>query len=171
MEHTNWLKQAPDRPLFPDLLWSRPENKRQAGKSLIVGGNSHGFAAPITAYNAAVAAGIGSARVILPQALKKTLGTSFAEAEFAPSTPSGSLSQRALDIILESAKWADGVFLAGDFGRNSETAVLLSAFMDRFDRQVTVAQDGLDYFLGSNSPLLNRSNTVSVINMGKLQNL
>jgi NAD(P)H-hydrate repair Nnr-like enzyme with NAD(P)H-hydrate dehydratase domain len=95
MENTNWLKQVADKPLFPDLLWSRPENKRQAGKLLIVGGNLHGFAVPMAAYNAATAAGIGSARVILPEKLKKALGTSFTEAEFAPSTPSGSLSRQA----------------------------------------------------------------------------
>ncbi len=171
MEDTNWLKQAPDKPLFPDLVWSRPENKRQAGKLLIIGGNQHGFAAPVAAYNAAVAAGVGTTRVILPQALKKVLGTSFAEAEFAPSTPSGSLARQALDMVLENAKWADAVLLAGDFGRNSETAVLLSSFLDKFNGQVTAAQDGLDYFLGPNSPLLNRPNTLSVINMGKLQKL
>jgi NAD(P)H-hydrate repair Nnr-like enzyme with NAD(P)H-hydrate dehydratase domain len=171
MEDTNWLKQTLDKPLFSDLLWSRPENKRQAGKLLIIGGNSHGFAAPVAAYNAATAAGIGSARAMLPEVLRKALGTSFAEAEFAPNTPSGSFSRRALDMLLENAKWADGVLLAGDFGRNSETAVLLSSFLDKYDEQVTVSQDGLDYFLGSNSPLLNRENILSVINLGKLQKL
>lgn len=171
MDDTNWLKQTVDKPLFPDLLWSRPEIKRQAGKLLIIGGNKHGFAAPMTAYNAAMKAGAGSARVVLPKALDKLLGTSFTEAEFVPSTPSGSLAKRALDQVLESAQWADGVLLAGDFGRNSETAILLSSFMDKYKGEVTVAHDGLDYFLSSNSPLLNRPDTLSVINMGKLQKL
>ena len=93
------------------------------------------------------------------------------EMEFASSTPSGSLAKQALDTLLENAKWADGVLLAGDFGRNSETAVLLGTFMDKFVGQVTVAQDGLDYFLSPNSPLSNRQNTLSLINMGKLQKL
>lgn len=171
MENSIWLTQTADKPLFPDLLWSRPENKRQAGKLLIIGGSKHGFAAPVTAYNAALAAGIGSARVILPEALKKALGTSFAEAEFVSNTPSGSLARRSLDAILENSKWADSVLLAGDFGRNSETAILLSSFMEKFDGQVMVSQDGLDYFLDNNSPLLRRQNTSSVINMGKLQKL
>lgn len=171
MEDTSWLKQAADKPLFPDLLWSRPENKRQAGKLLIIGGSLHGFAAPVAAFNAALAAGIGSARVILPEALRKTLGRSFKEAEFAPGTPSGSFSKQALDMFLENTKWADGVLLAGDFGHNSETAILLSSFMDKFKGQVTVSQDSLDYFLGPNSPFLNRPNTLSAINMSKLQKL
>src|SRR6476660_954324 len=99
MENTNWLKQAPDKPLFPDLLWSRPENKRQAGKLLVVGGNGQGFASPAAAYGAAIAAGIGAAKVILPDSLEKTLGKSFPEAIFAPSTPSGSFARLALGTL------------------------------------------------------------------------
>jgi NAD(P)H-hydrate repair Nnr-like enzyme with NAD(P)H-hydrate dehydratase domain len=171
MENTNWLKQAPNKPLFPDLLWSRPENKRQAGKLLIVGGNSHGFAAPATAFGGATAAGVGVVRVLLPDSLRKTIGTSFTEAEFAPRTPSGSFAKKALDSLLDGAKWADMVLLAGDFGRNSETAVLLGSFMDKYSGPVTVAEDGLDYFLAANGTLLNRQDTLSVINLGKLQKL
>ncbi|MGA3150094.1 MAG: hypothetical protein ABSD10_00540 [Candidatus Saccharimonadales bacterium] len=171
MENTNWLKQTPDKPLFPDLLWSRPENKRQAGKLLIVGGSSHGFATPATAFVAAAKAGIGTARVLLPDSTRKILGTSFAEAIFAPSTPSGSFSRQASAELLENAEWAEGVLLAGDFGRNSETAILLDSFLDKYSGQVTVAQDGLDYFLGPSSKLVNRPNTVLVINLGKLQKL
>ncbi|HXY18323.1 MAG TPA: hypothetical protein VEH48_02805, partial [Candidatus Nitrosopolaris sp.] len=132
MEDTNWLRQTPDKPLFPDLLWSRPENKRQRGKLLIVGGNSHGFAAPASAFAAAGTAGIGAARVLLPDATQKTIGTGFTDAVFAPSTPSGSFSRQALAELLENAGWADGVLLAGDFGRNSETAILLESFLDKY---------------------------------------
>lgn len=171
METTNWLKQAPDKPLFPDLLWSRPENKRQAGKLLVIGGNAYGFSAPVTAYSASLAAGAGTVRVILPEALKKAVGTSFAEAEFAPSTPSGSFAKDALDLFLENANWADGVLLAGDFGRNSETSVLLNSFLEKFSGQITIAGDALDYFLNANSPLIDRPETVSNINMGKVQKL
>ena len=171
MENTNWLKQTADKPLFPDLLWSRPENKRQAGKLLIVGGSVDGFAAPATAFAAATKAGIGTVRVLLPDSTKKILGKSFAEAEFTPSTPSGSFSRQALAQLLENAEWADGVLLAGDFGRNSETAVLLDSFLDKYAGQVTVAQDGLDYFWGPASKLLSRPETLSVINLGKLQKL
>ena len=171
MENTNWLKQTPDKPLFEDLLWSRPENKRARGKLLIAGGSSHGFAAPAAAFAAANKAGIGSVRVLLPSSTQKTLGTSFAEAVFAPSTPSGSFSQQALGELLEQAEWADGILLAGDFGRNSETAILLDSFLDKYSGPVTAAQDSLDYFLGAKSKLLSRPGTISVINLGKLQKL
>lgn len=166
-----WLKQTKEEALFPDLLWSRPENKRFAGKLLIVGGNSHSFAAPAISFSAAAKAGIGTTRVLLPEPLKKLLGASFPEAEFGPATLSGSFGKMALAQLLEAAQWADGVLLAGDFGRNSETAILLDTFMDKFEGQVTVAQDGLDYFWRPKSPLIERGDTLSVINLGKLQKL
>ncbi len=171
MENTSWLRQTPDKPLFPDLLWSRPENKRLAGKLLIVGGSSHGFATPAAAFAAAGKAGIGSARVLLPDATQKIIGTSFAEAVFAPSTPNGSFSRQALGELLDNAAWADAVLLAGDFGRNSETAILLESFMDKYAGHVTVAGDALDYFLAAKSRLLTRADTLAVINLGKLQKL
>lgn len=170
MADTYWLKQT-DKPLFEDILWSRPENKRQAGKLLIVGGNLHGFAAPGSAYGAALKAGIGACRVLLPDKLRKTVSKLMPEAEFAPSTLSGSFSKNALAQLMEEAAWADGVLLVGDFGRNSETAILLDSFLDKHQGQVTIAQDGLDYFLGPNSPLIERADTLAVINLGKLQKL
>ena len=173
MEDTSWLKQT-DEPLFPDLLWSKPENKRQAGKLLIAGGNLHSFAAPAAAYAAAVKAGIGSVKVLLPDSLKSQIGHfqgPALEIEFGGSTPSGSFARTVLAKLLEEAERANGVLLAGDFGHNSETAIVLDSFMDKYEGQVTVAGDALDYFLGSNSRILSRKNTLSVINLGKLQKL
>jgi NAD(P)H-hydrate repair Nnr-like enzyme with NAD(P)H-hydrate dehydratase domain len=71
---TYWLKQTPDKPLFPNMLWSKPENKLHAGKLLVIGGNLHGFSAPATAFAEARKAGIGSQRVVLPDAIQKTVG-------------------------------------------------------------------------------------------------
>lgn len=171
MANTFWLKQTRDKPLFPDLMWSRPENKRLAGKLLIVGGNLHGFAAPAAAFAASEKAGIGTVRILLPNKLQKTVGRMIPEAIFSPSTPSGSFAKSALADLLDNSSWADGLLLAGDFGRNSETAILLDSFMNKYEGQVTVAQDGLDYFWNKNSPLINRPRTTSAINLGKLQKL
>jgi len=170
MENTNWLKQTRDTPLFPDLLWSRPENKRHAGKLLIVGGNKHGFAAPAAAYSAAEKAGVGSGRVLLPESLRRTVG-SLLEADFAPSNISGSFAKSSLAIFLEHAAWADGVLLSGNLGRNSETAVVLDSFVQKYQAILVVADDALDYFINAGSQILARPDTVLVINLGKLQKL
>jgi len=73
MGTTNWLRQTPDKAAFADLLWSQPQNKRSAGKLLIVGGNLHSFTAVSQSYASATKAGAGSVRVLLPDALQKSL--------------------------------------------------------------------------------------------------
>lgn len=171
MENTNWLKQKAGSPLFPDLIWSRPENKRFAGKLLIIGGNLHGFAAPAEAYAEASKAGVGSSKVLLPDKLQRSIGRAFPEGEFGPSTQSGSFSQQSLSILLELAEWADGVLLAGDFGRNSETAIVLEKFIDKYKGKLAASGDSLDYFLNAKSQLIGRQQTTLIINLGKLQKL
>lgn len=166
-----WHKQTPAKPLFPDLQWSRPENRLFAGKLLIVGGNVHGFTATAEAYGTAEKAGIGTTRVLLPDVLKKTVGRIFPPAEYAPSTPSGSFSQRALGELLPMGAWADGVLLAGDLGRNSETAILLEKFVTTYSGQVTMTRDAADYFTSSPRLILDRADTLLVISFAQLQKL
>jgi ADP-dependent NAD(P)H-hydrate dehydratase / NAD(P)H-hydrate epimerase len=166
-----WHRQKPDKPLFPDLLWSRPENRAHAGKLLIIGGNAYGFAAPAEAFAQSTKAGIGTARVLLPDSLQKTVGRTFVAGEYAPSTPSGSFSQKALAELLSAAQWADGTLLAGDFGRNSETAILLEKFLDKYQGQLTITQDAADYFSKTPAKLLDRPETLLVISFAQLQRL
>lgn len=171
MTDTFWSKQTKDKPLFEDLLWSRPENKRYAGKLLVVGGNLHGFSAPANAYSAALKAGIGTVRVILPDKLAKTVGKLIPEAQFAPSTLSGSFARPSLAKLLEEAKWADGALLAGDFGRNSETAVLLEGFIDKYDGLLSITDDAIDYFIAHSDKLMGRYNFVITTDVARLQKL
>ncbi|HEX2557792.1 MAG TPA: hypothetical protein VHK86_05680 [Nitrososphaera sp.] len=171
MESTNWLRQTPGKPLFEDVLWSRPETVSRAGKLLIIGGNLHGFAAPAAAYAAALKAGIGSCRVLLPDSTKRMLGKGIFEADFAPSTPSGSFARSALGQVIENSQWADGVLLAGDLGRNSETAVMLDSFSSKYKGQLTLSHDTVGYFLSSTNHVPAREKTSLVINLGKLQKL
>jgi hypothetical protein len=171
MQNDYWHRQTPDKPLFSDLLWSRPENKRQAGKLLIVGGNLHGFAAPATAYSEALKAGIGQARVLLPDSLQKTVGRILEAGEYAPSTPSGSFARPALAELLAMAGWADGVLLAGDFGRNSETAILLEQSVNKHGGQLTLTKDAVDYFAKTPTALLGRADTTLVLSFSQLQQL
>jgi hypothetical protein len=171
MEREYWHRQSNDKPLFPDLLWSRPENKNLAGKLLIIGGNKYEFAAPAEAYQRAVNSGIGFARVLLPDALQKTVGRAFEAGEYAPSTPSGSFSQKALDEYLRLSSWADGVMLSGDLGRNSETAIVLEKFAEKYSGRLTITKDAADYFTSSPQKILNRPETTFVISLAQLQKI
>jgi len=164
-----WQRQAQGKPLFPDLLWSRPENRTYAGKLLVIGGNAHGMAAPAEAFAEAEKAGVGSCRVILPQSLKRLAGGVLPAVEFAMHNPSGGFSQMALGEMLQQAQWADGILLAGDFGRNSETAILLEKFLEKFQGQVTLTKDAVDYFTTTVQPVGERPQTTLVLSFSQLQ--
>lgn len=219
-----WFRQAKE-PLFPDLLWSRPENKLQAGKLLIIGGHEHLFAAPAEAYSESLTAGIGVAKVLLPDKLQTILrhmtqamngdaaqgsqeeqtnrisytgserltpadtvmrskraglpgsarqqGSAMHELvwEFAPSNKSGSFSQKALAEWLDFADWANGVLLAGDFGRNSETSILIEKFLQKYSEQITLSKDAVDSITASVKSTLNRPLTTLVITIAQLQKI
>ena len=60
-------------PLFPDVEWSRPEQRTMRGRLGIIGGNKLGFAGVAEAYTTALQAGAGEVRVLLPDILKKTM--------------------------------------------------------------------------------------------------
>jgi NAD(P)H-hydrate repair Nnr-like enzyme with NAD(P)H-hydrate dehydratase domain len=165
-----WQKQGSE-PLFPDLLWSRPENKRTAGKLLIIGGNLHNFSAPGQAYEAATQAGTGTAKVLLPEGLRKTIGAVLENCEFAPMNKSGSFAKEALAEWLEWAAWADGVVLAGDIGRNSETAIVTEQFLKHYRGQLTITQDALDQFRDDPKALFQRPQTTIVASFGQLQKM
>ena len=171
MTATYWHKQSIDKPLFPDLLWSRPETKSQSGKLLIIGGNSFGFGAVGEAYNQATESGAGSVRILLPLAVKKVAGGVLPDVEFGASTPSGSFGKAALGEWLTQAQWADSVLLAGDLGRNSETAILLEEFLAKYPGQITLAKDTADYCLVRPELVLNRPDTLLVISLSQLQKI
>lgn len=171
MERTYWLKQTKEKPLFPDLMWSRPEMKSQAGKLLVLGGNVHGFAAAAESYSEATKAGAGSVRVLLPDSLQRTVGRVFEAGEYVPSTPSGSFSRQALSDVLAASLWSDAVMLAGDFGHNSETAVLLESFLDKSQGMCAITQDALDYFTKTPLKLLERQGTLITASFAQLQRM
>jgi ADP-dependent NAD(P)H-hydrate dehydratase / NAD(P)H-hydrate epimerase len=171
MDQAYWHKQTHDKPLFPDLLWSRPENRAYAGKLLIIGGNAYGFAAPAEAYREAIQAGIGTIQALLPDAVKPSIGKILETGDFAPSTPSGSFSQKALNDFLIHAAWADGVLFAGDVGRNSETAIVFEKFMSHYSGQLTITKDAVDYMTAAPAHALHRENTAFVISFAQLQRM
>jgi hypothetical protein len=171
MKPDYWQTQSADKPLFPELEWSRPENRAQAGKLLIIGGNQYGFAAPAEAYAVATGAGIGTARVVLPNKLQKIVGRILENGEYAPSTPSGSFSQKALDELLIHSSWADAALIAGDLGRNSETAIVLEKFLSKSPLAITLTKDSVDYATTAPHIVLNRPNTLLVLSLSQLQRL
>lgn len=171
MSYEYWRKQDPEEALFPDIIWSRPESKANAGKLAVIGGHSHGFGAPGIAYTQALEAGVGVCKVLLPDAIKKTVSHVLPDADYGPSNPSGSFSKTALDSFLEISHWSDAVILSGDLGRNSETAVLLETYVQKYQGPLVLTQDAADYFKAFPHLLTNRPDTVLVISLAQLQKI
>ncbi len=165
-----WQKQHTE-PLFPDILWSRPESKAGAGKLAVIGGHGHGFGAPGIAWQTALTSGAGVVRVMLPDAVKKTVKYVLPDADFAPSNPSGSFAKKALSELLELANWSDCTILAGDLGRNSETAMVLEDFVQKYSGLLTITHDAADYFKSTPRLLLDRKDTLVVISLAQLQKM
>lgn len=170
MDHTYWLKQTSE-PLFPDILWSRPESKAGAGKLLIVGGNLHRFGAPGMAYTTANVSGAGVIKVVLPNAIRKIVKGLLPDADYAASTPSGSFAKNAIQELLSNAQWSELILLAGDFGRNSETAILLESFIAKHAGLICLTQDTVDYFKETPHAVVDRADTIIVLSLAQLQKI
>ncbi len=157
-------------PLFPNIEWSKPEQKSLAGKLLIVGGNKLGFAAVAAAYEAVQAAGIGQCRVVLPDVLKKALVSSTFDCVFAASNPSGGFSKEAINELKAYMAWADGVLFIGESGRNAETAIAYEQLMT-IDRHIVLTRDALDLVRHQASSWLENPQLCAIATFAQLQKL
>ena len=166
-----WQIQPSTKPLFPDIEWSRPEQKNRAGKLTIVGGNKLGFISVSSAYETAQKLGAGQVRAVLPSALKGAFPATIAETIFVSSNTSGGFSKEATPEIVSSANWADVCLLIGDMGRNSETAMVCEQLIDKYSGHLVVTRDAVDLFKPVAERLVSRKNTTLVISFAQLQKL
>ncbi len=171
MDFSYWKKQSLDSPLFPDIEWSKPEQRGLAGKLGIVGGNKLGFAGVAEAYSVATSAGVGQVRVLLPDVLKKTIPKAITDTMFAPTNPSGSLTKDASAEMATLGAWADGILLIGDAGRSSETAILYEQFLQDYKGPLTITRDAVDLVKNSAQNLVDRPKTLLIVSFAQLQKL
>jgi len=158
-------------PLFPEIEWNKPERKNQAGKLLIVGGNKLGFAAVAEGYQTALETGAGEVKVLVPDALKKTMPKTLTDVLYGPTTVSGGLSKESLPELKAAAVWANGVLLIGDASRNSETAILYEQFLQSYTGLLTVTRDAVDLVKNNPNLLIEREDTLIVASFAQVQKL
>ncbi|MBC7746865.1 hypothetical protein H7Y40_02705 [Pedobacter sp.] len=170
MDSTYWRRQSSTKPLFPEIEWNRPEQKTRAGKLAIIGGNKMGFIAVATAYDEATKAGAGQVRVILPDALKKSVPPSVLDAVYVSTNPSGGMSKEATSTVEASFVWADHVLLIGDGGRNSETAIVYENLL-KLPTPLTITRDAVDLLKNSAMQMVDRDKTTLVVSFAQLQKL
>lgn len=171
MNYDYWQKQSLEKALFPDIEWSKPENRVHAGKLGIVGGNKLGFAGVAEAYSVASSAGVGQIRVLLPDVLKKTIPAAITDAVFGPTNLSGSLTKDASAELAMLGGWADGILLVGDAGRSSETAILYEQFLQDYTGLLIITRDAVDLVKNSSQALVDRPKTLLIVSFAQLQKL
>ena len=137
-----WKKQG-SKPLFPEVDTWQPEQRRFAGKLLIIGGNKGAFFAVAKAMETANKMGVGEVRVLLPDSLRGQL-PKIPEIYFAKSEPSGAFGASAMQEMMIQLGWAEAVLIAGDLGKNAETSMVFARFMKICDKPVYVVRDGVD---------------------------
>ncbi len=171
MDTSYWRQQTADKPLFPDIEWSKPEQRTQRGRLGIIGGNKLGFAGVAECYQTALATGAGEVRVLLPDVLRKTIPASMTDVVFAASNPSGSLARDALSDMQALAHWSTVLLLCGDAGRNSETAIVYEDLLRTYPGPLVLTRDAIDLVKNSSEMLVNRPNTLLVLSFAQLQKL
>lgn len=164
-----WPIQSSNQPLYPNIVWSRPENKNGSGKLLIIGGNSTSFSNVAKEFSDAEKAGVGICHVLVPASLSK-ITKDIPFIEYAPANPSGSFSRKALAEILGVLKITDGLLIAGDLGKNSETSLLLEDLLAKFSGPVFISSNALASF-ASISFILNREKTVLFVDKKQLRDI
>ena len=158
MELPYWQRQTPERPLFPDIEWNKPEQRSRAGKLGIIGGNKLGFAGVAEAYSTALASGVGEARALLPDVIKNTLPHTMAGVTYAPSNPSGGLAQESISELRALSAWSDGLLLIGDAVRD-------------YQGPAVITRDAVDLIRNDSATLAARQNTVLILSFAQLQKL
>src|ERR1044072_7143463 len=93
--HPYWQKQTAEKPLFPDIEWSKPEQRSLRGRLGMIRGNKLCYAGGGQGYNRRLSAGVGEVRVLLPDVLKKTIPPVITDTIFGATNPSGSLARDA----------------------------------------------------------------------------
>lgn len=166
-----WHKQTTGQPIYPDFEWSKPERRDQAGKLAIIGGNRLGFSGVADSYQAALEAGVGQVRVVLPDSLQKTVPPALLDVIFAPSNSSGGLASAALDELMAASSWADVSLLIGDAARSSETAVLHEQLITKSTDKLVISRDAIDLMRSASQIIVERPNTLLVMSFSQLQKL
>lgn len=165
-----WQKQDSGKPLFPDILWEKPERRDLAGKLLVVGGSGGGIHDIAQAFEVSKEAGIGEVRALVPESIKK-LTKHIEGIDYLPATATGNFAHTGSEQLLLMSSQVDGVLMPGNIGRNSETAMLLADLLRSYNGKLCATKDAVDALYGEATNLLKRQDTLLVVSFAQLQRL
>lgn len=166
-----WRQQTAKNPLFPDIEWSKPEQRQQRGRLGVIGGNKLGFAGVAESYSTALETGAGEVRVLLPDCLRKSIPTNMTDVVFGACNPSGSLAREATNDMRALGEWASAILMVGDAGRSSETALAYSDFLRDYTGPLIITRDAIDLVRNDSDAIASRAQTTLILSFAQLQKL
>ncbi|MBR0403315.1 hypothetical protein IJI55_02075 [Candidatus Saccharibacteria bacterium] len=149
-----------------DILWNIPEQK--SGTVAILGGNLHNFASVAKTAEYFAKMPIKTVHTYLPDSLKTKLPP-LPDIFFTKSTATGSFDKSPeLNAAINSA---DIALLAGDFSKNSATAIALAEAIKNSEKPTVWAKDTTDLLTTEAQDLLPNGNITLIATLSQLQKL
>ena len=157
-----WLELEDIRSLIPE----RPSNthKGEYGHTLVVAGSrGKGGAAGLTGL-AALRAGAGLVTLAVPESCHQALEFNPLEtmAVALPETKSGSISTKAIEVILENLKGINALAIGPGLSTDKETVQLLDALLPQVECPLVIDADGINA-LGKSGTLIDQIQTAMVL--------
>ena len=105
---------------------------------VVVGGSTGLTGAPSLTAEAAMRAGAGYVRAVVPESLAPVFAQRFVEVTLspAPCDDEGRLVPDALEVVLAAAESADAVAIGPGLGRSDGTRELVRILLDRVERPI-----------------------------------
>src|SRR3990167_1877444 len=132
---------------FEEILWSRPENNRQASTLIILGGSKDHFAITSRYYMSLANTKGVKLSLVLPDYLAKLVGKKDPNIIFVNSSKSGGYYVRqSLPEIAGIIDGADACLISGEMGNSSETQQFLENLLDDCKVQIILNESALSCF-------------------------
>jgi len=169
--HEYWHRQDNNSPLYEEIVWAKPENKRHRKRLVIVGGNTHAFMQVAASYDRSIEAGIGDCRVVLPDKLEKVIGKSIENVVYLPSDSSGGISKDAITAMHQYSEWGDGILFPGELGHGSETTRFAEQFINETKLPLVLSGDSIEVFFSHPKTIFDTENAVLMLSINQLQKM
>jgi ADP-dependent NAD(P)H-hydrate dehydratase / NAD(P)H-hydrate epimerase len=137
----------------------KKSHKGTYGKVLVIGGGKGMTGAAKMAARAALSAGAGMVKLVVPAKVYSEVASTELEVmvECAPDTESGFFSRLALPKILDIADWADCLAIGCGMGRDPQVIDLVRDILAKSDLPVVVDADGIFAFKDEKNPRINKA--------------
>lgn len=148
---------------FESIIWSRPENNRQASKVIILGGSKDHFADTSRYYQELRNITGIKLSLILPTYLSKLVGTKDPGIIFVEGHKTGGyFIKESSDQIIKIINDANICLMSGEIGHSSETQQFIESVVDNSETQTIITESALNSFAENYLETILTKNNITV---------